>query len=107
MNYAYSMDNRYIVPNFIDKEGNPLSPNQWFDECNTFNGEFALVYINWKPYFIDRECNLYDYNTKQPLGINLKNTKINESKRRRNVIRLTESDLRFMVDKCLREVLYN
>lgn len=87
----------------LDREGNLLSPNQWFDTCGYFRNGYAFVELNKKEYTLDIEGNLYDYDTKQPLGINIKNTKMNESK----VIRLTESDLRLMIEKCISNILYS
>ena len=94
--------------NWIDKEGNLLFPNQWFDWGDDFREGYAKVNLKGNEYYIDEECNLYDYATRHPLGINVKTMKQNESKvGRRNVIRLTESDLRLMIEECIRKALYN
>ena len=94
--------------NWIDKEGNLLFPNQWFDWGEDFREGYAKVNLKGNEYYIDEECNLYDYATRHPLGINVKTMKQNESKvGRRNVIRLTESDLRLMIEECIRKALYN
>ena len=49
--------------NYIDKNGNLLSPKQWFDECEYFryNG-FAKVDLNGKSNFIDKTGNLLSPN---------------------------------------------
>ena len=93
--------------NWIDGECKFLFPNHMFEECRNFNDGFAFVSIDKDEYYINKKGNLYDYGTEQPLGINVKDMKINETKTRKNIIQLTESDLRFMVNKCLREILYN
>ena len=48
--------------NWIDVEGNLLSPNQWFDECLRFTEGFALVQLNGKWNLMDAEGNLLSPN---------------------------------------------
>ena len=94
--------------NYIDTEGNLLSPDQWFDMCTYFHSDgIAIVELNGKKYLIDKEGNLYDKETRQPLGINANDKRKNESKVRKNIIRLTESNLRLMIEECIRKALYN
>lgn len=45
--------------NFIDKEGNLLSPNLWFDSACSFFGGTATVWIDDKEYRIDPNGQLY------------------------------------------------
>ena len=58
--------------NYIDIEGNLIYPNQWFDECYSFNNGIARVKLNGTVYLTDAEGNLYDYETGQPLNMNVK-----------------------------------
>lgn len=42
--------------NFIDKQGNLLTPNQWFDKANNFRNGFAKVYKNSQGWnFLNKE----------------------------------------------------
>lgn len=93
--------------NWIDREGNLLSPNQWFYRCGNFKDGVARVWNKGNRNWIDKEGNLYDYVTMQSLGTNVNDKRKNESKIRKNVIRLTESDLRFMIEECISNILYS
>jgi hypothetical protein len=48
--------------NFIDTEGNLLSPNRWFDDCWDFKDGYGSVKLNNKYNFIDTEGNLLSPN---------------------------------------------
>jgi len=58
--------------NFIDRNGNLLTPNQWFDKSGYFHEGFAAVQLKGKSNYIDRNGNLYDENEK-PLNESIDN----------------------------------
>ncbi len=50
--------------NFINQNGELLSPNQWFDLVGSFSEGFAGVKLNGDSYYINGEGELYDTNKK-------------------------------------------
>ena len=56
--------------NWVDKEGKLLFPNLAFESCSDFADGIALVNTHNMTYryFIDKEGNLYDCDTRKPLG---------------------------------------
>lgn len=58
--------------NYIDEKGRILSPDLWFDIALKFwyKSDFAEVWLNngkYRKYLIDRNGNIYDFKTKEPI----------------------------------------
>jgi hypothetical protein len=105
--------------NLINTEGQLLSPNQWFDYVSDFNEGFAEVRLKVKWCYLDTESNLYDGNKnlirnlmteshfyKSSLIENYnKEYKTNTNMAKKQVIRLTESDLHNIIKESVNSIL--
>lgn len=65
--------------NFLNNDGELLSPNQWFDYADDFEDGFGIVELNNEYYYIGKNGKLYDYNTKQPIDSLQENKRKNVS----------------------------
>ena len=85
--------------NWIDTEGKLFrgdfnSLDQWFGDCGDFHKGYALVNFNGKYNWVNTKGNLYNYETHEPLGINVKTTSTNESIRNRLTNMIVEKVIR-------------
>lgn len=61
--------------NFVDTDNKLLSPNLWFSNARGFGlvlDGYAIVRIGLKWYLIDTNGDIYDRDTEEPLGKNVK-----------------------------------